>query len=63
MLDKYNYHHYQYSYYVINRVTYYCIAWTEGRAAQRDSLAQSGIDLGALHQFRGPSPVKSTGFA
>lgn len=47
MLDKYNYHHNQYSYHAINRVI--IIASHGLRAGQlRDSLAQPGIGLGPI---------------
>lgn len=62
MLGEYSYHHYQCSYPVINS-HYYCITWTEGRVAQRDSLAQPELSLGALHHIGGPFPVRFTGFA
>lgn len=48
--DKY--HENQYSYLVINKSHYYCIAWP-----LRDIFAQPGIDLGALHSVWGPTLV------
>lgn len=58
MLDEHSYHCYQCSYRVINRVIIIASHGLRAGAAQRDSLAQPGIVLGALHQFGGPPRKK-----